>query len=76
MQVKLTYFKNSGKYYSCGEYNTECKNMFEIFDEVREKAIYRRLPGLMENHSPFHVLIDVPEHPENYPGLVPIHTIL
>ncbi len=76
MKVKLTYFKNDGKYYSTGEYETQWKEMYQIFEQVKKLAELRKLPGLIEDHSYFHVLIDVPEHDNNHPHLIPIYTVL
>lgn len=70
MIVKLTYFKPSGKYYSNGEYETTKEHMFDIFDEVNDLLTNKKLPGLVEGHSLFNVLIDVPRHPNNHPHLV------
>jgi len=70
MQVILTYFKRSGKYYSEGKYDTEKEHMFEIFEEVRELVDQNRCPGLMKGHSDFYAHVDVPDHPNNYPHLV------
>lgn len=46
IQVKLTYFKPSGKYYSDGVYFTEKKTFWEIVDEVYEKLLHGDNPGL------------------------------
>lgn len=70
MKVKLTYFKRTGKFYSEGEYETECEHMYQIFREVRQLWEARRLPGLCENHSDFIVLIGVPDHEHDYPHLI------
>jgi len=70
--VNLTYFKESGKYYSEGCYDSEKAHLFEITEEVKQKVRNRELPGLMEGHSPFHVLIDVPDHQNRHFHLIPI----
>jgi hypothetical protein len=62
-QVKLTYFKPSGKYYSEGEYRTEKSELLDIWDEVKQMRDEARLPGLCRGHSPFIVSVDVPGHP-------------
>jgi hypothetical protein len=69
-KVKLDYFKRSGKWYSDGEYETEKSELFEIWEEVGEMAEKKRLPGLMEGHSDFVVLVSVPDHPHDHPHLV------
>jgi hypothetical protein len=67
--VKLTYFKDSGKYYSGGTYPSEQKDLWEIFTEVRRMVETGELPGLCKG-AKFTTLIDVPDHPHNYPHLV------
>lgn len=67
--VKLTYFKESGKYYSEGNYQTEKTDLFEIFREVRDKVERGRLPGLCDG-AKFTTLIAVPGHPHEYPHLI------
>lgn len=70
MKVKLTYFRVFGKYYSEGEYDTNQLHLFEIFEEVAKLIENRKLPGLIEGHGSYIVLVDVPEHPNNHPALV------
>lgn len=70
MKVQLTYFKLRGKFYCDGEYTTQKEHLFEIFDEVAQLSDTRQLPGLTEGHSPYIVLISVPEHPHNHLHLV------
>ena len=67
--VNLTYFKQSGKVYSDGNYKSFKVNMFEIFEEVQQFVEQGRLPGLAAKCSEFVVLIDVPEHPHSHPAL-------
>lgn len=45
MTITLTYFKDSGKYYSEGEYETNLHQMFEICDEVRLMPFHPGLSG-------------------------------
>jgi len=70
MKVNLIYFKQTGKYYSEGDYETEKEHLFEIFDEVRKKLRRRILPGLIQGHSNFIVSVDVPDHPHRHPKLI------
>ena len=53
MIVNLIYFKDSGKYYGEGRYNTLLVNMHDIWDEVREMSKTQTLPGLIVGHSKF-----------------------
>ena len=69
-EVKLTYFRERGKYYSDGSYTSEKEHLFEIFEEVENMAKDKKLPDLLEGCSEFHVLIDVPTHKYNHPHLV------
>jgi hypothetical protein len=85
MLVKLTYFKPTGKYYTSGEYTTEIPPiqlgnsvqgavhgppLWKVWDEVKGMLEAKRLPGLVDGHSDFWVLVDVPDHPHNHPHLV------
>jgi len=72
MQVNLTYFKRSGKYYSTGCYHdVENKGLSDIWQEVKNRRDAGLLPGLSSgDHSEFIVLIDVPDHPHNHPRLL------
>lgn len=67
MKVKLTYFKPSGKFYSEGEYNTEPKALYRIWDEIRAM---KELPGLYGGPNSYIVSVDVPEHEHNHPCLL------
>lgn len=44
--VVITYFKETGKYYTNAGYLTEKENDWEIYEEVRHKRYYNELPGL------------------------------
>lgn len=46
MLVKLQYFKESGKFYSSGSYDTDKKSYQDIIDEVREMVNTGTLPDL------------------------------
>ena len=77
MQVYLTYFTPTGKYYSSAEKEIEFTDstgrimpLDKIWSKVREDRQYRMLPGLKTGHSDFIVLVDVPEHPHNHPRLL------
>jgi len=69
MKVKLTYFKDSGKYYCNGSYDTSKKALWEIFREVEELQKSKHLPGVVTGTFFKYVLIDVPEHPHRHPHL-------
>lgn len=49
MKVNLTYFKQSGKYYSSGEYVSKCKDFWEVYTEVNTLREMGKLPGLRDN---------------------------
>jgi hypothetical protein len=70
MKVNLTYFKQTGKYYSKGSYETDKEHLFQIFEEVRLMVQAGTLPGLCRGCNEFIVGIDVPDHPHNHPHLV------
>ncbi len=67
--IKLTYFKESGKYYTVGEYYSELEWFFQIFDEVRDMKNKKRLPGLSSGNWDGDILVESDTHPNAYPGL-------
>jgi hypothetical protein len=69
LEVELQYFKPSGKYYSSGSYITSKSQMFEIFDEVREKMGRGALPDLVPG-ARYMCHVSVPNHPNNHPQIV------
>lgn len=69
-KVNLTYFKESGKYYTNGEYISHKEHMFEIFDEVKELKRCKRLPGLQSGWWDYGILIGVPNHPHDHPAFI------
>lgn len=69
MQVKLTYFKPSGKMYSEATYMTEKSEMFDIFEQVRQMLNDGNLPELVIG-AVYDVLVEVPDHPQNHKGLI------
>lgn len=69
-EVKLTYFKEAGKYYAHAEYVTYCKHLWQMWEEIRGMMTSRTLPGLQSGHSNYIVQVDVPEHPFNHPALL------
>lgn len=84
MRVNLTYFKDTGKYYSEGKLEVprvlptdvgglhagSITPLFEIWAVVRHLQCEQQLPGLSEGHGNFTVLVEVPAHPHNHPHLV------
>jgi len=69
-RVNLTYFKPSGKYYSEGDYQSNKENLWEIFQEVKNKLAAGDRPGLVDGPNTFYAVINVPEHPHDHPFLV------
>lgn len=69
-RVRLTYFKDTGKFYSEGEYVSEKLALWEIWDEVKEMLKVGKRPGLVDRVNDFYVTVDVPEHPHNHPVLI------
>jgi hypothetical protein len=70
LRVDLTYFTITGKYYTDAEYETDKKDLWQIWDEVQEMMDVRCTPGLRRGHSLYIVLVDVPDHPNRHPHLV------
>jgi hypothetical protein len=73
--VKLVYFRESGKYYDDGEYDSHKEHIHEIFEEVEDLSREGKLPGFVAGHNQYHVLIDVPDHPHRHPALITIDRI-
>lgn len=70
--VQLTYFKESGRYYTEGEYTTDIPELWDIWDDVYVRREQGRLPGLAPGAKEFHVLVNVPDLPHAYPELLPL----
>lgn len=70
MKVQLVYYKPSGKYYSDAEYFTGETDLWMIWNEVEDKLIEGKLPGLVDGAREFIVSVYVPEHPYNHPHLI------
>ena len=59
-KVTLTYFKLSGKFYAESELEVpeNLKSLGQVCSLVRLHMESRTLPGLLEGHSPFTVLVE------------------
>jgi hypothetical protein len=71
MKVVIVYFKQSGKYYTSGDYETQREHIFQIADEVRAKFAAGDYPGLVGPCPEYHASVHVPEHPYDVPFLIP-----
>lgn len=60
--VTLAYFRRTGKWYGEGSYVSAKRSWHAIIDEVDEKLRAKTLPGLLEGHSSFIVLIEPTEN--------------
>jgi hypothetical protein len=45
-KVMLTYFKDTGRYFTTSYYESKFQNDLEIYNEVKEMFSAKRLPGL------------------------------
>lgn len=70
MRVELDYFKNNGKYYTSGSYDTDLEDLTDIWSEIRSMGERQVLPGLHIGHSEVIVSVDVPNHSYNHPKLI------
>ena len=61
--VKLTYFKESGKYYAEGKCTTNHKVPYKTISEVRDMLARGVRPGLVDGANEFYVLVEMPDHP-------------
>ena len=56
--VKLMYFKQSGKYYSNGEYETEKTMWHEMIDEIKQLKVDGKLPDLVDGAREFIIFVE------------------
>jgi len=70
MKIELLYFKPHGKYYSTGELEINEAPMYSVIDYVKRLKEEKKLPGLIEGHSDFHVVITGNGHPRGFPALL------
>lgn len=69
MRVYLAYFKDTGKFYSEGSYETPLEEIRDIWEGVRLMQMHGNLPGLSEGpKTHFHVLAEVGGHPRLFPA--------
>lgn len=76
-KVKLTYYKSMGKYYTDSSYESECVDMYDIWEEVQEKQKAGTLPGIgpgtgftSSKRKGCIISVEVPNHPHNHPRLL------
>lgn len=72
LTVKLTYFKQRGKYYSDGEFRVhKSVSLFQIWEDVIKRRDDGGLPGLVEGAGKeFIILVNVPGHDHENPRLI------
>jgi len=74
-RVDLNYFKESGKWYTGGSYETEVVELSDIWKEVENKRRMGDLPGLSSGCGEvFTISVDVPDHEDNRLRLIPVET--
>lgn len=66
VKVKLTYFKNSGKYYSEGVYMEDYIPLFKIWDRVKNMDIHPELNSKWKGL----ILVEVSDHINEHPHFV------
>jgi hypothetical protein len=72
LEVQLTYFKQSGKYYEHGTFIVDATmSLLDIWNRVHKMRDDGRLPGLVEGAGcEFIILINVPGHEHEHPRLL------
>lgn len=69
-KVTLTYFKESGKFYSRGEYTSIVEHVHQVFHEVRLMRQEKRLPNITDG-SEFTIHVDfLCDDTDGYPALI------
>ena len=69
-KINITYFKDTGKFYAEGHYDTTKLGMDEIFDDVRGMYKKGSLPGLTPFSKFDYMVVDSKDHPHAYPRLI------
>lgn len=69
-EVKLTYFKKSGKFYGNGSYLSKKVGLWEIWEEINNMFKNQKMPGLIDGPQDFITYVEVPAHPHNHPILI------
>lgn len=70
LKVNLTYFKQSGKYYTEGCFHVEHMALYNIWKIVKMKQQKGLLPGIIEGGGKyFTILVNVPSHEHAHPIL-------
>jgi hypothetical protein len=72
LEVQLTYFKKTGKYYENGTFSVlATRSLLDIWQDVQEMRDGGRLPDLVEGAGrEFIILINVPGHEHEHPRLL------
>lgn len=68
--ARLTYFRASGKFYSCGVYISKKEHLFDVWEEVATMQRQGKLPGLRDGATFPIIWVKVPQHPHQHPHLV------
>ena len=63
MKAKLTYFKESGKYYTEGEYETKATVFHEAISEIASMLNRGEAPGLSKMDPSFDTLVQLEHSP-------------
>ena len=71
LTVELDYFKPTGKWYTCGEFQVPGHmEMFQIHNNVANMRDLGKLPGLQSGLWYGVILVNVPGHRNNFPHLL------
>lgn len=69
-EIKVTWFKQSGKYYSDGSYFTERESMFDVFQDFEKMLEDGIRPGLVNSKkNEFFAVLDCSAHPYGFPAM-------
>ena len=67
-EIKLEYFKESGKYYTEGVYSTDLEHVFEIVEEVKLLREQSMLPGI--DCWEGYIYLNTEQVPNGYPVII------
>jgi hypothetical protein len=69
-KVKLQYFKQSGKYYAEGEFETDEVQAYHVHEQVRQMQELGTLPGLAAGCREYDIYVDTSALDSHFPVII------
>ena len=76
MLVRVVYFRDSGKFYTGHDYETDSNSLWEEWDIFKERSVQGDLPGLCDgcrlvsDGGEFYAVLTFPGHKFDHPRLI------